>query len=409
MTFLAYLASAFVILSPLSVATQFAYADHAKYLRLATTVLMALWGVLVARGLRPGPAVGALLAYVFVFVFAGIWSDLPHWALFNKGMFAFTCLSGVVLGGCPRSGEELRRALRPIGRVSIVAALMVVLVYLRSPGSASNMQRLALLGINANMLGQTAAPMLILLFYTVMHDRSTFSRWGSIIGILGLAVVIVATGSRGSLAMAAIGCGLLLAPQLRRGKVILGVGVLAIAVTVVVLNLVETFAVERIIGAGDSESNRAGIWSFGVRKFQSSPVIGIGWLHWGTRWGSVQNMYLQTLVESGVIGGAVLVVYMVAFTNRWMSQRRRMPGRSDGGGVVWFGAGLVAACLFHGLVESSTIMGTTLNALFLGFGTAIVDRAHILTSDRARPSRTWRVVQVPRPATERSAVLVPAE
>lgn len=49
------------------------------------------------------------------------------------------------------------------------------------------------------------------------------------------------------------------------------------------------------------------------------------------------------------------------------------------------GAGILASVLVHGMVESSTILGTTTNALFLGLSVGLMDRANVLDNDDRSP------------------------
>ncbi|MDA7622496.1 hypothetical protein N8693_00875 [Verrucomicrobia bacterium] len=49
------------------------------------------------------------------------------------------------------------------------------------------------------------------------------------------------------------------------------------------------------------------------------------------------------------------------------------------------GAGILASVLLHGMVESSTILGTSTNVLFLGFAVGLLDRTNLLNSDEQSP------------------------
>jgi O-antigen ligase len=103
-------------------------------------------------------------------------------------------------------------------------------------------------------------------------------------------------------------------------------------------------------------------------------VIGHGWIHWGTSWASVQNIYLQTLVETGIIGGSLLVYVMATCARRGMRiirASRRARGTRD---LAFLAAAVTVAVFINGAAESSTLMGTSLNALLLGFGVGLIDR-----------------------------------
>ena len=367
------LAGAFLLLSPLSVATGLSFSEPAKYLRLGTTVVMLLVWLGSRRGFRLGGAAQAFVTFGVVFTASAAWSDLPHWALFYKGMFLLTSLAGLSLAGTVRSADELRKGMRFLGMVSAAAAVLAFAVYRINPDEATTQDRMAVLGINANMLGQTAAVLLILCAHLALNEPSrTWKRLMLFSGAL-LAVIIIGTGSRGALLMAGLGIVVLAIPHVARPGVLVSALVPAAIVGYLALEVIDAVGTERLVGE-IGKNTRAGIWRFGLRQFGTSPIIGIGWLHWGERWGSVQSAYLQVLIESGLIGGAVLAGTLAAVLSRaWRThaqlQRQRLPADLSY---------LMLACLIsttvHGLAESSMVMGSTLNPLLLGLGVGLGDR-----------------------------------
>lgn len=376
----------FLLLSPVSVATGLSIAEPAKYMRLFTTVIIVLlWGS-SSRTAPIGKATRALMGFVGMFTLAGLWSDMPHWALFHKGMFALTCFSGMALVGVVRSSEEFSRGLRLMGTIAAAAAVIAFAVYWKAPGKHSTNGRMALWGINANMIGQTAAPLFILAAHVVLHDRTRW-RWLVGAGCAMLILVIVGTGSRGAALMAGIGALFLFLPFARRPSVVVGIGLLFASAAYIAFEVIEVSGGDRMV-AEMTKDTRGGMWSMGWKHFVGSPLIGNGWLHWDTRWASTQNIYLQTLVETGILGGVWLGLVLLLIARRWLSVKEWLMRHRLSEDLAYLSAALVGAVLLHGVAESSTFQGTSAGALLLGMGVALIDRipefaasAHYLQGD----------------------------
>jgi O-antigen ligase len=369
------IAGAFVLLAPLSVATGLSISEPAKYLRLATTLLIVGLALVSGRGLRMGPAGRALAAFVLLFVISGLWSDLPHWALFNKGMFALACFSGVALGNCVRSRDELARGLRLLGLIAAGAAVIAFASYSSDRTTESGtLGRMAVYGMNSNAVGQTAAPLLILCVHLALHERSRLWRWLMIFACTVLAEVILATGSRGAALMALAGSALLFVPLTRRPGTIAAAILICLVVGFTAFEVFDLRGSDRMI-TELSKNTRSGIWNYGFKMFLTSPVIGVGWVHWGDRWGALQSIYMQTLVEAGLIGALALAGMMNVVATRWRRTHHWLSRAGHSCELSWLALAFLVAVFLHGLAESSTFMGSSLNALLLGLGVCLIDRS----------------------------------
>src|SRR5262249_19215768 len=113
----------------------------------------------------------------------------------------------------------------------------------------------------------------------------------------------------------------------------------------------------------------------GFYRFVSQPIWGVGWLHNGIRSASCLNIYIQTVAETGLIGGITLLITLVATFNSWNAgyirlKRLRMP--TD---VCFLSMALLAVELVHGLTESGPLLGTTMAAFAVGMGVGLADRS----------------------------------
>ena len=379
------LAGLFLILSPLSMATGLESSQAAKYLRLLTTLLIVLVGLASSRSLRFGTASKAMLAFAAVWVASATWSDLPHWALFYKGAFALTLVSGTMLGATPRRLVDVEQGLRFLAFVSLLASLVVVLAYVRDPSSAMRLERLAVWGINANLIAQTAAPLSVFCVFLAVNDRRRLWKSLAVIALALLLIVMLLTGSRGGVAMAFVGAGLVLIPYGKRPAVLIVSLGFVIAIGYVALEFLAQSDSVRLFDEL-TKNTRSGVWHYAFHKFESSPLIGHGWLHHGSSWSSVQGAFPQVLAEAGSLGATVLLITVLTILSRWYSVNSRLKRRSDISQYTYLSAALIISHLVHGMAESSTVMGTSLNPLLLGMGVSLLDHLPSLAQE-ASPNR----------------------
>lgn len=399
------LAGCFILLAPTSVAPALSIAEPAKYFRLLTTILIVAVGLASSR-VRFGAGSRAMIAFVTLFVAAGLWSDALAWALFNKGMFGFACVSGIVLACSLRTPAEMRSGLRFLGLVSGAAALVAFLVFMADPGQTRTNDRMAVFGINPNMIGHTAVPLSILCMYVAINDRRAIWR-GSMIGaccLLGL--IIVATGCRGAALTLMIGSACLLAPYARRPGVLLG--------AIGGLGLIAYIGVE-VLGIGGSErlfseigkNTRAGPWSYALGAFARSPLIGHGWIHVGSKSVSLLSIYLQTLAEAGIVGAVALLGALAIVASTWLSSLLKLHRMRAPTNLCYLALALLMVELVHGLTESGPFVGTTLASLSLGMSIGLADRVvdlAIADRPRQRQGNTGAIRGLPRRPSAREVL-----
>lgn len=362
-------AAALLVVAPLSLGTQLETAPHLKLIRIGLCGVGALLAVVSGVLDRIGRGATAVAVLAVFYVAASAWSPFPLAGVLYKTIFLSSLVFGLALGSSFKDIASFRWAMRLFGAVAVAASVLVLREYMANPSQVTRIGRLAIYGINANAVGMTAAAYLVLTVFLALTER----RFWSILGAAGSAVlitIILATGSRAAMAMAVVAGTAQLLPWIPKPRrVIVPVGIVAILLVLLSAN-VEVEAIERFT---DFEKNtRAGMWAAGVRLFFQSPVIGHGWLSAGRSTANLQNVYLQVLAETGVIGGTLLVVAAVA-TAKLILQG---PGRVslNERTLFYFAAGIVAGVAVHGIAESSLLHGTTLHTFLFGLGVGLLEQ-----------------------------------
>lgn len=361
-----YFAAAFLVVAPLSLAIDLEASGTLKYVRVGICMLGVLLAVAAGAIKRLGSASGALMAFAVFYSIAPAWSQYPLNGVIYRTVFLSTLFLGLFVGASCRSPEQLRKGLRLLGAVAAVASSIVFYQYRTSPSEMTQVGRLAAYGINANAIGMTAAGYSLITVFLAVNEKG-FWR---ILGIGGsgvLLLVLIATGSRASMAMALVGATIQFVPWMKRpGRIIM----IAIPLAIVLLAFsgdIDPTALARITGGGNT---RAGMWQAGVRLFLKSPVIGLGWVSSGRSTGNLQNMYLQILAETGIIGG-VLFVAAAAGVARVIAQARPK-GSDERRHAFYFALGIVIALAIHGIAESALILGSTVNTMLFGLAVGML-------------------------------------
>jgi O-antigen ligase len=378
----------FLLLAPLSTSGENSgVANAAKYVRLFVSILIIFIGFAAARPNQVRGVSAWYLSFVVFYFFGATWSSDPAWGLFHKGMLLATCGAGLMMAHCLHTLAELQRGLRIIGLIAAFAGVWVFMQYVRNPNESVVFNRLAVASINANSLGQGAACLLIFALYGSLSERRYFWR---VLGLGSSALliwVVVATGSRGAVLFAGIGILSLVYLHIKKrfvGVIIL-LGVVFIALNTVLLfsndlDQENAFVVEEGPQLGFTrlseeltKNTRDGIWRAGMKRFYSAPIIGIGWANFKGRSITFMNVYLQVLLETGLVGAFFFLLVLLNILGKLL-KGCRMPFDMDYAQCHFLAVGLVGALLVHGLAESSTLLGTTPNALLIGFALGLIDR-----------------------------------
>ncbi len=390
---LALLVGAFLLIAPLSLATQWEVSAQLKLVRIGICFLGAIIAVFSGALGRLGPASKMMLVFSGVYVMAAVWSDYPLQGVAYKMLFFSSLCFGIAFAAASSSKESLNQNLRILAAVATVAALITWYQYLKNPEQSTQTGRLAIYGINANAVGMTAAGYLFLTAYSALNDKGLW-RWISGTGTGILIVLLISTGSRAAIALAVLGGAVQLVPWLRRpGRLVIP----AVLVALILLSLTASLPVEAVERITDFEKNtRAGMWRAGIRLFLQQPVIGHGWLSSsGRSTGNLQNLYFQVLAETGILGGLVLFSTMLAI---FAAAKRSFPRSSRAQrGHYWLSLAILVGLAIHGIAESAVILGTTVNTFLLGFALGLIENA-ARQSRYSVPGRFTRQPAVPQAA-----------
>jgi O-antigen ligase len=120
-----------------------------------------------------------------------------------------------------------------------------------------------------------------------------------------------------------------------------------------------------------------------MKRFKKSPVIGVGWIHFGNNSANVHSVYILILAECGLIGALLFFLVLIKLPSTFLSHLQITEDHSASYDLTFFAGGVLAAHLLHGMVESSTLFGSTVNCLFFGLGIGILDR--VLELDSSQP------------------------
>ena len=370
------IAAAYFILAPLSVAQDFAFVALAKYGRVYVTLLLLLVGFFVLRVHRLRGTAIVFLLYVGVYVFSGLWSDLPVDALKYKGLYGLAVLSGFVLAYSVRSFRDLELGLRVLLVAGAIFGAFIMLEFMRNPTAIFHRERLSFWGMSANRIGQTLAPMLMVCAYLALY--ASVKPWkiaGYVVGTV-LGVLIMYTGSRGAAGEALLGCFVISIPLIRRPALLVVVAVIVGTTVLFTLSRAQTEAPERLLSV--NLESREDVWAYAMDEFRDAPLFGHGWVYYiGSQGPSSRNMhsiYFQTLVEAGLFGFVIMGIAVVyaGFSGLRMFRIVRWCGIETQ--TAYLALGVALAILAHGVIEAGTVRGSTLNGVMLPFALGLFDR-----------------------------------
>ncbi len=379
-----------IVLSPASLSPTIPLASEMKYFRVILTALIVTVGLMFAK-----PKFGrhSLVVAPFIIFFAGgaLWSYDIDQAIIKKAFFPLSFFSGLIVVICLQSIKGVEDLIKKFAIASSFVAAFVLVVFYRDPEANKLHGRLSLEGINANHLAETAAPLFVVAFYAATLRVKNMYRWvvySSLAAAVGLVVLF--TGSRASLLEMIVGCSVFLFRKLRFSTISSGI-LFAVVAALLYYTYAESLGMNfsRFLSTEDTRSE---VWKLGIQKFLNgeSLLFGTGWAHNRYSMGSTNflSIYLTILIESGIVGSvffigcfATLLLKQYSLLTKVASVRKRgtLPHlRANLQKIDTFcmcAIGLTMAVLIHGLFESSTMLGSTVNSFALGLAVGLGDQA----------------------------------
>jgi O-antigen ligase len=295
-------------------------------------------------------------------------SSLASYALMNRGMLSSTqllgadrwlmqlaCVSGVILvaAECLRSIEDIRRVLRALtwggAFCGIVAALQFRLSLDITPdlrrllpgfslnqaaavnaviGSRGELNRVFGTAVDPIELGVVAGMLLPLAIYLAMHDvgRPIWRRW---LPVVCIAFAIPASVSRSAILAVGISLGVLivLLPPYRRLAALAAVPLAVAGVFMTAHGLIGTLKGYFLAGTSDSSiAHRVNNYPYVEHLVHEAPWFGQGggtYIILGVGIHILDNQYLTTAIELGLVGVAALTFFLLWPALAALSARRR--------------------------------------------------------------------------------------
>lgn len=342
---------------------------------------------------RLNPISKSLWSFSLVFAIMAVLSDSIAWGLFKKSLFVLSVTLGFGSVYTVTSAQDLLKRMQVLGFVAAFSALGILYLFATSPAEEMGGDRLTVGGMNANVIGASAAPLFLLCLFLILRKQKTWIRVLHFSTSILLLSIIMATGSRGSFIMVTVGSIFILRPALKKNMFMVAFFIL---IPVIVYYLfTETLSTsespttsgfDRITSADDgtrSADTRTPVWNWAMKRFYWNPVFGVGWMHYGTSCANVHSIYILILAECGLIGGFFFYLFLIKIPTTFLSNLQVTDTHSVSYDLIFFAGGILASHLLHGLVESSTLFGSTVNCIFFGFGVGILDR--VLDLDTSNP------------------------
>jgi O-antigen ligase len=287
-----------------------------------------------------------------------------------------------------RSANRPAMYLVPVFASATIYALVVFYTALTSGsslndlGSQDSRQYLSGTGMHANELGlllNTAMSLALFSFSTVRRLALRLAL-GILAGVLGLAVLL--TFSRGAWLGTLAVVGYLL--FVRRNFILFGIALLLLPVAAMLMPESVTERATHEMGSNNVDAVSSGrvddIWKPLLPEISKHPLVGggTGSILWSDAAreqnilpvGHPHSAYLGALLDLGVIGAAILLMF---FRHMWRQYRRLAKAVPDRFWQGFFNGG--AACILllfvQGMTDDSFLPGRTQPYLWISYGVAI--------------------------------------
>lgn len=381
-----------------------------KLVRIGMLLAIFLLGVRWLRWPRSGDLGASMMAFAIVFVMGAVWSGHMVLGLMYKGLFFCSVLGGVAVARAIQNERDFKIMLRHSVMACAVGVLIVLFLAVDGQTRFSK-GRLVIGSLNPNFLGQSCAIFGILAGLLVYFESDKRWRFLAICVFLFAGGMTVLSGSRAAFLMLFMGSAVLIPLWLFRASGLRLTVIMTCLAVGVVAGMWATQAESQAVTFSDSLSdpsdvragtrlfteafrdNRLAVWWYGWKLYREYPIAGRGWNSDGRTWAVVQSSYMQVLIETGLIGAFLLLVFLARAGGRIFRTVRltfRQSGKNFDVLPVMMAAGL-AAILVHGLFEASLILGTTPNSVLLGFLVTRLDMHW--RSEKVHQLEQWRQQQ----------------
>ena len=315
------------------------------------------------------PAASAVLLLFLVWnALSGVWAEVPAHAASATGRYLLCVVLFLIVFTAVRSLDDAVKVLTGFLAGALVTALYGI-ANPPSPEAAVQAARIASTVGDPNQLALALVAGLALSvgLFVLPGRRPLLRLFAPTVGAFCLLGIFL-TVSRGGLV--ALGCALVTAVVVAgRWRAIVAFG--AVGMVVVSIGyfayLAPSDAVDRIetVTSGQQRTTNEGrttIWQVGLRMFEANPVAGVGAgnfqdssIHYVLEPGAVfrtdqivnepavaHNTYLETLAETGIVGGVALL-FLLGFALRCAWRAARISARLGELGVEILSRALIPA------------------------------------------------------------------
>lgn len=345
-----------------------------------TALLIAIWFFRERRAIELGNLFIPLTVLGLMCILSLYYTRDTAETVFYIRKWVFNMAFYLMLTNLVTTFDALRRALWAIVMMACVNSGAAVYDFMttselkyRSPGLLENQ----------NSLGILAALALPLALYQYLYRRG-WRRWLSLGLVVVLGAGVAASVSRGALIALLVALALTAWVERRRWRRLL----IVVLVAAVLVPLLPAYYFERVGNLvedargtvpldGTERMTSRGFYNVaGLRIWSEHPILGVGVGNFGhyfvqARYNpglqastelAVHNIYLQALVEFGLVGAAMLAWLVIATTrNLWRAGRLV---RHDEKLWVYFGGVSMMACVvFVASLSSGNLMGQNIWAL----------------------------------------------
>jgi O-antigen ligase len=270
--------------------------------------------------------------------FSLVWSSTLRWDYYFQGVQLFLATL-LIADYVSREPKRINAILNGYTFSALVIALVGIYNFFTNSGNVSGFsfesRTSGMSGQGVETFAFSLIPAFLTAFHRVIYTKSHRSRWLYLALVLVFAGGMILSGTRGSW-VATLGAILIVyLPRLRaRHFVTIGVAVVLGVGIAAQIPLISEFVRYRTSDAVSSGGEgRIAIWQVTWQMYLTSPLIGIGWrmqefemslqnferarnsITWTSDSGRFEpriahNIYLQTLLELGIIGFVLFVSWL---------------------------------------------------------------------------------------------------
>ena len=373
-----WLLGAFLIVAPLSQSGEAGLAM--KLLRVTLGLEMLIIGSVYVGAMFRNRLISKWIWFWLLFTVAALWSRYPLIGLLFKGQSLVIFLAGLMAGSVLSSSRDLGYAVRILILASAASAVLLTFAAAGEDlGSQRVYDRLSVKGINSNSIASAAMPIALVCAYAIAAERSLFLRLVAAFAGAYAAWVLLASGSRASVAATLLALIVMFA-GMRRERLVLAAAVPLLSVAVWQFLSVDggLIGVDRMLDRGLTNT-RENLWEYVLARWVAENLLfGVGWFSWnGNSWANLLNVGLQVLAETGLIGAAMFFGVLVALLRSALFVYRRRAVLGSQEGLLSLLIAIQLAIAMRGAFEASMMLGTNAHTLLWGFSIAVIGRMEV--------------------------------